>query len=292
MLIEEMGVTFKMKTRVEKDVAFSDLRRDFDAIFLGIGFGNTRQLGIEGEAAEGVWESLAYLEAVRTRPAEKMPRANRVVVVGAGNTAIDCATSAARLGAERVTILYRRKREEVPAFAYEQDIALGDECEFVCEVNPSRIMSGNGRISGVEVVRMRIGEPGLDGKSRIEPIPGSEQVIECDQLIKALGQEPWEMIPDLKGLELKGGCVVVDPVTHATSLEGVFAGGDCIKVGEVVDAVEHGKIAARGIHCALFGLDANVLGLPGDNGTAAQTWHSVRRADQIRPPITHLPSIH
>jgi glutamate synthase (NADPH/NADH) small chain len=291
-LVAQMGVEFKMKTRVGRDVSLSDLQRDFDAIFLGLGLGHTHRLSVEGEDLDGAWEALAYLEAVRTSRPEEMPRAKVVVVVGAGNTAIDCATSAARLGAEKVMIVYRRGREDVPAFEYEQEIALADECEFVCRTNPVKILGDGGKVTGVECVRMELGEPGPDGKHRVSPIAGSEHIIACDQVIKALGQAPWELIPGLEGLEKKGGCVQVDLVTFETSIPGVFAGGDCITVGEVVDAVEHGKIAARGIHCKIHDLEATTLGLPGDNGGPRQMWHGVRSPDQIRPPAEHIASIH
>ena len=132
--------------------AFEQIKKDFDGVFLGIGLGRTRRMGIPGEELEGVWESLAYLQAARMRPRNEMPVANVVAVIGAGNTAVDCATTAARLGAAKVMMIYRRGREEVPAFPYEQEIALEDEVEIVPQTLPSKIIGSGKKVAGLVCV--------------------------------------------------------------------------------------------------------------------------------------------
>lgn len=293
-LVRQMGVEFRQGVLVGRDVTFEEIRSGSDAVFLGLGLGHTRKMGIPGEDLPGVWEALAYLEASRTAPPDKQPRAKAVAVVGGGNTAIDCATTAARLGAEMVMIIYRRGRADVPAFPYEQEIARLDEVLFVCNTLPVEVIAQNGRASALRCVRTQPGPPGPGGKSAFEVMPGSDRILGADQIIMALGQQPWEAVPGLESLKtMRGGLIEVDPVTHETSMPGVFCGGDAINGGgEVVDAVEHGKIAARGIHCRLFGLDAARLGLPGDNGGPRQAWHSVRRPSDIRPPAPAVAPAH
>jgi dihydropyrimidine dehydrogenase (NAD+) subunit PreT len=293
-LVTDMGVEIRQRTVVGRDVKFEDLRRDFDAVFLGIGLGHTRRLGIPGEEFGGVWEALAYLEAARLRPRE-IPRARNVAVVGAGNTAIDCATTAARLGDSKVMIIYRRGREDVPAFPYEQEIARGDEIEFVCQALPVRILGAGGKAIGLECLRTRLGDSDARGRRSFEPVPASEFEIAADQVIMALGQEPWrDFTKTTAGLALtERGLVQVDDRTMMTSIPGVFCGGDAINGGrEVVDAVEDGKRAARGIHCHLHDLDPAAFGLPGDGGGPRQMWHGVTDASQIAPPIEPIAPIH
>jgi glutamate synthase (NADPH/NADH) small chain len=175
-----------------------------------------------------------------------------VVVIGAGNTAIDVATAAKRLGAETVTIAYRRGEAAMPAFAYEYELAKADGVRFEWFAQPVRILGWDGVARGVEFVRTSPGDP----NSRTGPLPTrpeSNFVLPADMVVKSLGQEPLlELLSSLPGLEHHGGRVTVNPATGATTVPKLFAGGDCLRNGgEVVDAVRDGKVAAQGIHAAL-----------------------------------------
>jgi glutamate synthase (NADPH/NADH) small chain len=224
----------------------------YDAVFLGIGLGRTLSLDIEGEELEGVWESLEFIFQTHTKPLEESKVGARVIVIGAGNTAIDVATASRRLGAEIVTIAYRRAEAQIPAFAYEYELAKSDGVRFEWCVQPVRILGEDGRVTGVLFQRT---EP--DGhRSRTSPvrgIAGSEFVLPADMVVRALGQEHLlGLVSAVPGLQIEKGAVVVNRATMMTSIPGLFAGGDCIRNGgEVVDAVQDGTIAARGIHASL-----------------------------------------
>jgi glutamate synthase (NADPH/NADH) small chain len=174
-----------------------------------------------------------------------------VLVIGAGNTAIDVATAAQRLGAEQVTIAYRRGEDAMPAFAYEYELAKSDGVRFEWFAQPLRIV-GNGVATGVEFARTRP-LASASRQSALEQVPGSQFVLEADMIVKALGQEPLlDLLQALPGLKLDRGQVVVDRATGATSVPRLFAGGDCIRGGgEIVEAVQDGKVAAAGIDAAL-----------------------------------------
>jgi glutamate synthase (NADPH/NADH) small chain len=178
-----------------------------------------------------------------------------VLVIGAGNTAIDVATAAARLGADEVTIAYRRGQAAMPAFTYEYGLAKLDGVQFEWFAQPVRVVDGpDGRAAGVEFVRTKPGEPG-SRNAKLVPVPGSEFVLAADMVVKALGQEPLiDLLQALPGLKVDGGKLAIDAATGATGVPKLFAGGDCVRGGgEIVDAVQDGKIAAAGIHTAICG---------------------------------------
>lgn len=243
-----MGVDLRLNERVEP-AGLVDLLRDFDAVFLGIGLGRTLPLGIEGESLPGVWEALEFIFQTHTKPFTECEVGKQVLVIGAGNTAIDVATEARRLGAEEVTIAYRRGEDAMPAFAYEYGLAKADGVRFEWFAQPKRILAdAHGRVCGVEFVRTAL----TDLASRQRPLRenSSEHFqLAADMVVKALGQEPLvEFARALPALEVRGGKIVIDKATGATSMAKLFAGGDCIRGGgEVVDAVQDGKIAAQGI---------------------------------------------
>jgi len=174
-------------------------------------------------------------------------------VIGGGNTAIDVATAAVRLGAERVTIAYRRTRADMPAYVHEYELAKSDGVTFEWLTAPMECVETDGRLTGLRMQRLEMQGQGRD--ATLVPIAGSEFTLECDMVVKALGQQPLvEFMDTIDGLEVDRGRLVVDPASGATSLPGLFAGGDCISKGaEVVNAVEEGKIAARGISDFLEG---------------------------------------
>lgn len=247
-LVRQIGIDLRLNQRVTGGV-LKTLLADFDAVFLGIGLGHTLPLGIPGEDQGGVWESLDFIFQTHTKPFNECQVGRRVLVIGAGNTAIDVATAAKRLGAEEVVIAYRRGEPAMPAFAYEYELAKADGIRFEWFAQPLRIIGDDqGEATGVEFVRTQVDDPThRDGPLR--KVPGSEFVLEADMIVKALGQEPlWELLKAVPSLKLDGNKLWVDPMTGATSVPKLFSGGDCIRGGgEIVDAVQDGKIAAWGI---------------------------------------------
>ncbi len=251
-LVRQIGVDLRLNQRVTAD-AVTKLLNEFDAVFLGVGLGHTMPIGIDGEKLLGVWEALDFIFQTHTKPYTECEIAPRVLVIGAGNTGIDVATAARRLGAADVTIAYRRGDEAMPAFAYEHQLAKADGVRFEFYAQPLRIIAGkDGRAAGVEFARTRVDDP-LKRDGPLHVVPGANFVLHADMIVKALGQEPLlELLKALPDLKLNGSKVAIDITTGATSIPGLFAGGDCIRGGgEIVDAVQDGKIAAWGIDKAL-----------------------------------------
>ena len=233
---------------VLRRVSLQSLEQDFDAIFVGIGLGDTHDLEIPGEHLDGVVDALTFIEDYKTNRT-RCKVGKRVSVIGAGNTAIDAATAAVRLGAPEVRMVYRRSEKEMPAFAYEYELAKRDGIIFSWQTQPVKI-HGNRTVEKLECVTMHLGRPDKTGRRRPEPVPRSKFFIDCDMVIKSLGQTQHEdflkAIPRLE--RSRDGRVVVDEITYQTSNPRFFAGGDCTNGGqEVVDAVADGKKAAHGI---------------------------------------------
>ncbi|MDZ7269700.1 MAG: NAD(P)-dependent oxidoreductase [candidate division KSB1 bacterium] len=243
--VRQIGIPIHFNTPVGRDLPVSRLLQEYDAVFLGVGLGKTASLGIEGEDLSGSFEALDFIMSTRLRRLEECVVGENVVVIGAGNTAIDVATAARRLGAEQVTIVYRRGEAEMPAFAYEYELAKSDGVQFRWHTLPRRIVGANGQVTGVECVKV---QPGAKGE-RLQEIPGTLHTLACDMVVAALGQDAlYDLYRTIPNLEMAGKRVVVDSATGATSVPGLFAGGDCVNGGrEVVDAVQMGKIAAHGI---------------------------------------------
>jgi len=247
-LVEDLGVEFQQGVRVSKDISLRELEKQFDAIFVGVGLGETWDLKIPGENLEGVYAAMEFIERTKVEAFHHIDVGHRVAVIGAGNTAIDAATAAARLGAEPVYILYRRSEREMPAFKYEFELAKKDGVNFLWQTAPVRIL-GRSVVEGLECVRMKLGEPDASGRRRPEPIAGSEFVLEVDMVVGAIGQQPvFELLKSLPRVELEGDLVRVNESGQTTNPR-YFAGGDCVNGGkEVVDAVAEGMRAARGIY--------------------------------------------
>ena len=232
-MIRRLGVEIRTGVEVK---GVEELRREYDAVFLGVGLGATPMLGIPGE--ESILDGLAYIEQSKVGPALRVGRS--VVVIGAGNTAIDCATIAKRLGAERVTMVYRRTDREMTAYPHEYDFVKREGVEFRFLTQPVRVVAG-----GLECVRMRLGALDASGRPAASPVPGSEFTIECDQIVKAIGQ-----VKPALALATENGFIQVSD-EFQTSLDGVYSGGDAIRAkgaASTVMAVEDGKLAARAIH--------------------------------------------
>ena len=245
-MICRLGVELRTEVEIGVDVSVSELRSKYDAIFLSVGLGNKSSLGIPGE--KYCLNGLEYIETSKIDPAG-LPLARKVAVIGAGNTAIDCATIAKRTGAERVTMLYRRTEHEMTAYPHEYEFIKNEGVEFRFLTQPIRLIASDKGVSGLECVRMRLGATDASGRPAPEPIPDSEIVIEADQVIKAIGQEK-PSIAKLLGLETQHGFIKVSD-DFETSVPGIYAGGDCIRSfgsASTVMAVQDGKLAAHSIH--------------------------------------------
>ena len=249
--VKSIGFDIKLNAPIGKDRTVESLLEEFDAVFLGIGLGKTASLGIEGEDIEGCLDAIDFIKPTREDGYEQAAIGRRVLVVGGGNTAIDCCTAAKRLGAEEVIMVYRRGEAQMPAYAHEYDLAKHDGIQFRWLTAPVRVIEQNGKVSGLECQSMVVTDVTEENpKGRLSVVPGSEHVLECDLLVKALGQTAQNaFLGEIEGLQVKKGAIVVTADTRATSIAGLYAGGDCINLGaEVVDAVEDGKIAAYGIN--------------------------------------------
>jgi glutamate synthase (NADPH/NADH) small chain len=256
--VERLGVKFRLETEIGRDITFDELEKTHDAVFLAVGLGETGRLGIPGEEFDGVYDALYFIERIKSREWESVPVGRTVAVIGAGNTAVDAVTQARRLGAERVLMVYRRTREEMPAFDYEYELAKRDEVEFLWQTAPVEVLSGGegSRVGALRCVRMELGEPDSSGRRSVSPVEGSEFVVNVDIVIKATGQQKLkELLTSIPGVELDaGGRVRVNAETMQTGNPKFFAGGDCVNGGrEAVDASQMGKLAAQGIHAALTG---------------------------------------
>ncbi len=245
-LVEELGVKIQQGVEVGKGISLTELEKKFDAIFIGAGLGETWSLDLAGEGLHGVYGAIDFIERTKKEPFHKVDVGRRVAVIGAGNTAVDVATAARRLGAEWVAMIYRRGEREMPAFKYERELAQKDGVIFFWNAQPVRIV-GNSVVEGLECVRTRLHGDGR--RARVEPIPGTEFTLPVDMVVRALGQQPvLELVRTVSGILVKDDCVVVDPETGQTGNPKYFAGGDCVNGGkEVVDAVAEGMRAARGI---------------------------------------------
>ena len=264
-LVERLGVRFKLETEIGRDLSLAELEAAHGAIFLGVGLGATARLNIPGEELAGVYDALEFIEQIKTRDWARVPLARTVAVVGAGNTAVDAVTQAKRLGAERVLMIYRRSEREMPAYAYEYELAKKDAVEFFWQTAPVEILAGSdGRsVGALRCVRMELGDIDASGRRSARPVEGSEFDIPVEMVIKATGQQKRRsFLEQIEGLRLdESGRVVVAHETMQTGNPRYFAGGDCVNGGrEAVDAAQMGKLAAQGIHQSLTGERVELAG--------------------------------
>jgi len=259
-LMEGMGVEFRLGVEVGRDVSFGQLLEEFDAVFLGMGTYKSVEGGFPGEDLPGVYQALPYLVSNINRELDLGQDAGgwidlagkRVVVLGGGDTGMDCIRTALRQGAESVTCTYRRDEENMPGSRRDYRNSREEGCIFLFNRQPVEVV-GSGRVEGVRVVETRLGAPGPKGRRMPEVIPGSEQLIEADAVIIAFGFQPnppaWF---DEAGIKLhSNGRVRVSADTRRpfqTTHDKVFAGGDMVRGSDlVVTAVFEGREAARGI---------------------------------------------
>jgi glutamate synthase (NADPH/NADH) small chain len=261
-MLRKMGVRLLKNVMVGKSITLDELKKDFDAIYLGSGAGLPTPMNAPGEDLVGVYSSNEFLTRVNLMEAYKFPVSdtplyvgNKVVVVGGGNTAMDSARCAMRLKPEQVTLLYRRTRAEMPARGEEVENAMAEGIKFEFLTAPVELQGDEkGRLKRVKCIRMALGEPDAGGRRKPVPQPGSEFWLEADSLVVAIGQGPNPVIQQsTPGLATnKWGGIIVEEGLGKTSLDGVYAGGDVVRGGATaLLAMKDGKAAARAIHEAL-----------------------------------------
>jgi len=243
--LERLGIDLRLGERIASRDELESLAAEVDAVFLGVGLGADTPVAYPGDRLAGVWESLPFIEALKTgRPPSV---GENVVVIGGGNTAIDVAREALRLGAEDVTILYRRTEAEMPAYPHEIEEAREEGVRFRFLAAPIAFRGG-WYLKEVECQEMALGEPDESGRRRPVPVEGAMFTLAADTAVKAIGQQPRNELADwIDGLELEHGKVRVDG-DGRTGNRRFFCGGDAINGGaSVVEAVRDGKRAAEAI---------------------------------------------
>lgn len=251
--IEKMGVQIHYSKRLGKDYTVESLKNKYDAVFVAIGAWSASKMGCVGEDAEGVLGGIDVL--YRVAKGEKIDLGKKVCVVGGGNTAIDAVRTAVRLGAEEVTLIYRRTENEMPAEPDEIRDAKAEGVKFKFLCSPVEVLSENGKVKGIKLQNMELGEPDQSGRRSPVAIEGSTDIIECDTVISAIGQKV--VGGDIDSLELtRKSTICVDELTFMTSLNGVFAAGDVVNKGPdiAIRAIAGGKNAARSIDCWFNGV--------------------------------------
>jgi dihydropyrimidine dehydrogenase (NAD+) subunit PreT len=234
-MIRKLGVEFRCGVDVDSAAALEGTEKEFDYIFLGVGLGAMQRLNISGEDSKGVMNALELISAYKTGYLKELHRT--VVVVGAGDTAIDAANAALRLGAETAYMLYRRSENDISAFDFEYEHAKQEGVQFLWRRMPVAVRTGeHGRLL-LDTVQVN---------EELLPQPDSQGTMECDMVVPAIGQSPlMELLQTLRGVEVKDGRILADHVTGLTGNKRSYAGGDCVNGGrEVVDAVAGGKRAA------------------------------------------------
>lgn len=301
-LITRLGVEIEYGQALGRDFTLRDLfDRGFDAVFLGLGAMGSRTMRVPGEELDGVWAGTEFLKKMGLGDDVRIGK--HVAVIGGGNTAVDAARTALRLGADRVTIVYRRSREEMPAWDVEVEAAMHEGVEMHFLAAPTKI-SGDGRCETMEYIRMELGEPDESGRRRPVPVEGSEEVLAVDNVIAAIGQVPELSCihdtaeTDPESLEAKlgltrWGTIVADEQTGATTVDRVFAGGDVVRgAATAIEAIADGGRAARAIDRALRAGDADGS-VPFFN-VAKERWDafpSDELADIERAPRQEMPEL-
>lgn len=250
-LVKSLGVEIKCNTKVGEDVTLEQIRAEgYGAIFIASGLHESATMGCEGEEAcyYGFMPGVEFLRKINL--GEKVALGNVVTVVGGGNVAMDCARSAVRLGVREVHLIYRRSKAEMPASAAEVHAAEEEGISFHLLANPVCILEEGGAVSGMECIRMELGEPDASGRRRPMPMDGSEFILKADSVIPAIGQvADFSFLKDEKDLETtRWGTLVADEHTMATSVPGIFAGGDAVLGARtVIEAIATANRAAAAI---------------------------------------------
>mgnify|MGYP001590988843 CR=1 FL=1 len=256
-LVRELGVDIRYGVEVGKDITFAEVRADYDAVFISIGAQGSAPMGAEGEDQnyKGFIPGVQYLRDVNLGR-DPYPEGKKVVVVGGGNVAIDCVRCSFRIGKPDVNLVYRRTKKEMPADSVEIKDAEDEQVTFHYLCNPTKIIARDGKVVGVELIRMELGEPDKSGRRAPVPVKGSEFVIDADIVIPAIGQKiDLSFVTESDGIAVtKRGAIAADAETFATSRPGVFSAGDCVTGPDVlVRATGTGKRTAEKIDLYLKG---------------------------------------
>ena len=259
--LKKLGVDIQTNVIIGKTILVDELFEDmgYDAVYIGSGAGLPSFMGIEGESLNGVYSANEFLTRINLMKGYKFPEydtpvyvGKNVAVLGGGNVAMDAARSAKRLGAENVYIVYRRGKEELPARAEEVHHAEEEGIVFKLLQNPTKFIGDDeGWVKGMEVIKMELGEPDASGRRRPVPVEDSEEIMDIDTMVVAIGQTPNPLIrKTTKGLDTnKRGCIIADDETGKTSKAHVYAGGDVVTgAATVILAMGAGKVAAKAIH--------------------------------------------
>ncbi len=290
--ITALGIDMQCNTALGRDITLEDLHGDYDAVFLAIGAQQSRMVGIPGEDGDRVWGGVELLHSVAC--GEEVHLGDRVVIVGGGNTAIDVSRTAVRLGADEVTILYRRSREEMPALDIEVEAAAEEGVDFHFLASPIAFDESDGEVV-VTSQRMELGPPDESGRRRPVPIEGSEFIVKADAVVMAVGQVVEPSCVEHCDIELtRWRTIAVDEQTLQTDVPWVFAGGDDITGADIaVRAVAAGRRAAASIDQYLR--DEEVVGIPERWGTSRgdeapedffADVEEAERQDQIELPLS------
>lgn len=244
------GIEVKYNQELGKNISLEELQKNYDAVYLAIGVGLANKLNILGEDLEGVEDAIEFIYNLRDKGYSSIKVGDKVAVIGMGMTAIDAATQAKRLGANEVTMVYRRTEAEKNCTQHELDIARLDGCATLWLAAPKEILGENGKVKALVCDVMKLGEP--DAKGKPAPIPTGETVtLDVDMVIKATGQNPFAALVSDYGIDNTKGKININQ--SATNVSKVFAGGDCVNGGkEVVDAVQAGKDGAQAILNFIF----------------------------------------
>jgi NADH-quinone oxidoreductase subunit F len=256
-MVKSIGVEVETGTRLGKDFTLKGLRKKgYEAVFLGVGAPAGTKLGLKGDNAKGVLDGIQFLRNYNADG--KVEVGGNVAIIGGGNVAVDVARTAIRLGAKTVTILYRRTREEMPAYKEEIEEALKEGVKFEFLVAPKEIVVEKGKAIGVKCCRMELGEFDRSGRRRPKEKAGDEFVVAADQVVPAIGQSllPNEIV-DGTGMKLtKSNWIETNPITGQTSVEWIFSGGDAVTgPSSVIEAIAAGEKAAVGIDKMLTGAE-------------------------------------
>ena len=260
-VFEGMGVEFRLNTEVGTDISMDDILSEYDAVFLGMGTYTYMKGGFPGEDLEGVYDALPFLisNVNRNLGFEKDPadfidmKGKRVVILGGGDTAMDCNRTSVRQGAKSVICAYRRDEENMPGSRREVSNAREEGVKFLFNRQPIEVVGENGKVTGIKVVETQMGEPDENGRRRAEPVPGSETILEADAVLVAFGfrpsPAPWF---DALGIKTDDGGRVLAPENGSfpfqTTNAKIFAGGDMVRGSDlVVTAIWEGRNAAEGI---------------------------------------------
>ncbi len=249
--VQEMGVDIRYNTTIGRDITLLQLERDHDAVFIGIGAQNNSSMRVEGEdrGYRGFVPGVKYLLDIN-EGRDPYPEGRKVVVIGGGNVAIDCVRCSFRIGKEDVHLVYRRTRKEMPADEVEIRDAEEEEVQFHFLTTPVRVLAENGKVIGLECIRMELGEPDESGRRRPVPIEGSEFVFECDTVVPAIGQQiDLSLLEGVKDVKTtRWNTLLVDEVTKQTNRPGIFSAGDCeTGPGALITACAGGRKAAFSI---------------------------------------------